>query len=50
MGIKISEMIEANDLQDECFIPIVQNNINKKNKKRIVGRNNSITNRANRSE
>ncbi len=35
MGTKTSEMIEANDLQDECVIPIVQNNINKK---RIVGR------------
>lgn len=36
MGIKISEMIEANDLQDECFIPIVQNNINKKIKKELL--------------
>lgn len=36
MGIKISEMAEANDLQDECVIPIVQNNINKKIKKELL--------------
>lgn len=30
MGTKISEMIEAEKVQDEDIIPIVQNNINKK--------------------
>ncbi len=30
MGTKISEMIEAEKIQDEDIIPIVQNNVNKK--------------------
>ena len=30
MGPKISEMIEAEKIQDEDIIPIVQNNVNKK--------------------
>lgn len=30
MGTKISEMIEAEKVQDEDIIPIVQNNVNKK--------------------
>lgn len=36
MGIKISEMLETNDVQDEDIIPIVQNNINKKIKKKLL--------------
>ena len=30
MGTKMSEMIEAEKIQDEDIIPIVQNNVNKK--------------------